>query len=88
MASILPFIKSNDGVFDDRAMRAMGVAFDAACKKLYSAKPNQVVYSILAAKVIAAAQKGERDPVRLRDAGLAWLEPEGAVNQPASVGGP
>jgi hypothetical protein len=77
LASILPFIKSNDGIFDDRAMRAMGEAFGAACKKLYSARSHQVIYNILAAKIIAAAQKGERDPVRLREAGLAWLGTEG-----------
>ena len=88
MASILPFIKSNDGVFDDRAMRAMGEAFDAACKKLYSARPHQVAYNIVAAKIIAAAQKGERDPVRLREAGLAWLGAEGQMNNAASVGDP
>lgn len=74
MASILPFIKSSDGAFDDRATRIMGEAFDAACQKLYSARQPHVAYSILAGKIIAAAQKGERDPVRLRNAGLAWLE--------------
>ncbi|HLN37784.1 MAG TPA: hypothetical protein VK337_08390 [Xanthobacteraceae bacterium] len=52
----------------------MGEAFDAACQKLYSARQPHVVFSILAGKIIAAAQKGERDPVRLRNAGLAWLE--------------
>jgi hypothetical protein len=80
MASILPFIKSEDGVFDDRTIRAMGEAFDAACKRLNSARELPVVYNILAAKIIAAAQKGERDPSRLRDAGLAWLGNEGDVN--------
>jgi hypothetical protein len=88
MASILPFIKLNDGVFDDRAMRAMGEAFDAACKKLYSARPHQVASNIVVAKTIAAAQKGERDPVRLREAGLAWLGAEGEMNNAASVGDP
>jgi hypothetical protein len=73
VASILPFIKSNDGVFDDRATRVMGEAFDAACKKLYSARQPHNVYSTLAARIIAAAQKGERDPIQLRNGGLAWL---------------
>jgi hypothetical protein len=88
MASILPFIKSNDGVFEDRAMRAMGEAFDAAFKKLFSARPHQVIYNILAAKIIAAAQKRERDAVRLREAGLAWLETECQMNNATSVGDP
>jgi hypothetical protein len=73
MASILPFIKSDDGAFDDRAIRAMGEAFDAACKNLISAREPYVVYNILAARIITAARKGERDPGRLRDAGLASL---------------
>jgi hypothetical protein len=80
VASILPFIKSNDGAFDDRATRVMGEAFYAACKKLYSAQQPHVAYNILAARIIAAAQNGERDPVRLRNAGLAWLEIEGEIN--------
>ena len=80
MASILPFIKSDDGVFDDRAMRAMSEAFDAACKRLNSAREPRDGYNVLAARIIAAAQKGERDPVRLRDAGLASLGTEDDVN--------
>jgi hypothetical protein len=80
MASILPFIKSEDGVFDDRAIRAMGEAFDAACERLRSAREPYVVFNVLAARIIAAAQKGERDPVRLRDAGLTSLGLEGEVN--------
>jgi hypothetical protein len=35
-----------------------------------------------------APEKGERDPVRLRDAGLAWLGTEGEMNNAASVGDP
>jgi hypothetical protein len=32
-----------------------------------------VVYEITAKRIIEAAKKGERDPIRLRDAGLAAL---------------
>jgi len=80
MASILPFIKSSDGAFDDRAKQVMNEAFDAACKKLYSARQPHVAYNVLAWRIIAATQKGERDPVRLRDAGLAWLVTESEMN--------
>jgi hypothetical protein len=31
------------------------------------------VYEIIAKRIIEAAKKGERDPTRLRDAGLAAL---------------
>jgi type III secretion system FlhB-like substrate exporter len=32
-----------------------------------------IVYGIIAKRIIEAAKKGERDPIRLRDAGLAAL---------------
>jgi hypothetical protein len=73
VASILPFIKPNDGSFDDEATRVMGQAFDAARKALHSSGQPQIVYETIAARIIAAAQKGERDPVRLCNAGLAGL---------------
>lgn len=71
MGSILPFLKPKDGAFDDRATRVMGEAFDAARKKAHGAE--QIVYEAIAARIITAAHRGERDPTRLRDAGLAGL---------------
>jgi hypothetical protein len=72
VASILPFMRPSDGAFDDQATRVMGQAFDAAVAALR--KQPAIVYETIAARIIAAAYKGERDPVRLRDAGLAGLE--------------
>jgi hypothetical protein len=46
----------------------MGEAYDAARKKAHGA--GQFVYEAIAARIIAAAHRGERDPIRLRDAGL------------------
>jgi hypothetical protein len=66
-------MKPSDGAFDDHATRAMGEAFDAACKKLHSSGQPHIVLETIAARIIAAASKGERDPVRLRNAGLAGL---------------
>jgi hypothetical protein len=57
--------------------RVMGEAFDAAYKKLHSAGQP---YNILATRIIAAAQKGERGPNQLRNAILAWFEIEGEMN--------
>ena len=51
----------------------MGEAFEAARQKLHSAGQPQIVYETIAARIIAAASKGERDPVRLRNAGLVGL---------------
>jgi hypothetical protein len=72
MASILPFIR-NRSDFDDEATRIMGEAFDAACKGLQDGGQPDLVREIIAKRIIEAAKKGERDPVRLRNAGLAAL---------------
>jgi hypothetical protein len=71
VASILPFIRPHDGSFDPDATRAMGEAFDAARMQVEGA--GQVVHEAIAARIIAAAQRGERDPMRLRNIALAGL---------------
>ena len=53
--------------------RQFGEAFDAARAALYDQGQPEIVYGIIAKRIIEAAQKGERDPIRLRDAGLAAL---------------
>jgi hypothetical protein len=73
VASILPFLKPDDGAFDDEATRVMGEAFDEARKKLHSAGQPFIVFETIAARIISAASRGERDPVRLRNAGLVGL---------------
>ena len=73
MASILPFIKKSGIVFDDHATSILGEAFDAACKELHDKGQPTIVYEVIAKRIIDAAKKGERDPVRLRNAGLAAL---------------
>jgi hypothetical protein len=72
MASILPFIRDKSD-FDDEATRLMGEAFDAACKGLRDTGQPIVVQEVIAKRIIKAAMKGERDPARLRAAGLAAL---------------
>ena len=62
-----------DGVFDDRVTKIMGAAFDSACKELHDRGQPEVVYEVIAKRIIDAARNGERDPLRLRDAGLAAL---------------
>ena len=72
VASVLPFVvKKSD--FDDDTTRIMGEAFDAACKGLHDTGQPTVVQEVIAKRIIKAAMKGERDPVRLRNAGLAAL---------------
>jgi len=73
VASILPFIRKPGIAFDDLATKAMGEAFDAACKELHDSGQPQIVYEVIAKRIIDAAKRGERDIARLRDAGLSAL---------------
>ena len=73
MASILPFLRKTGTAFDDHATKAMGEAFDAACKELHDMGQPQIVYEVIAKRIIDKAKSGERDVARLRDAGLAAL---------------
>ena len=71
MASILPFIRKGGTVFDDQATQILGEAFDNACKELHDKGQPTIVYEVIAKRIIDAARKGERDPVQLRNIGLA-----------------
>ena len=72
MATVLQFIR-NKSDFDDEATRLIGDAFDAACEGLRDTGQPIVVQAVIAKRIIKAAMKGERDPTRLRKAGLAAL---------------
>jgi len=73
VTSILSFVQAHDGAFDDEATRIMGEAFDAACAMLPNLSKND--REAIAHRIIDAAAGGERDPNRLRNAGLAALRP-------------
>ena len=73
MGSILPFIGKCGAAFNDLATQAMGEAFDAACKELHDKGQPKIVYEVIARRIIDAAKRGERDPIRLRNAGLIAL---------------
>lgn len=72
MATILSFVH-NEQVFDDEATRLMGDAFEAVCKELGDTGQPTLVREIIAKRIVKAAMRGERDPVRLKDAGQAAL---------------
>jgi hypothetical protein len=57
----------------DEATRLMGEAFDAARASLDGQNQPELFYEIIAARIVEAARKGERDPIRLRDIGLEAL---------------
>jgi len=73
VASILLFIRKAGTVFDDQATQIIGEAFDSACKELHDTGQPSIVYEIIAKRIIDAAKAGERDLVRLRNAGLMAL---------------
>jgi hypothetical protein len=73
MASILPFIRKSGAAFDDDATTLLGDAFDAACRALHDKGQPPIVHELIATRIIEAAKKGERDPGKLRDAGLSAL---------------
>jgi hypothetical protein len=52
-------------VFDDKAVRAMGAAFDQACRSLRYFADFGRVHELVAKRIIEAAKNGERDPIRL-----------------------
>ena len=45
-------------MFDDHATKAMGEAFDAACKDLDEAAQPSVVYEAVAKRIIEVAKSG------------------------------
>jgi hypothetical protein len=81
MTSILNFV-SKKFTFDDQATAIMGEAFDAACAALPIEGQPEIVREVIAKRIIKAAEKGERDPGRLRDAALSALGRESVAQQP------
>jgi hypothetical protein len=59
-----------DGVFGPEETAAMGDAFEAACRDLHNVKDKRMRERV-AARIIAAARKGELDRDRLRTVALA-----------------
>jgi len=70
MASIIPFIRRSSD-FDDASTTVLGEAFDAACRDL--PEKDDLLREIIARRIIESAQKGERDPDRLRAIALSGL---------------
>ena len=75
MTSIVRFIEDVElgTVFDDQATKAMGEAFDAACKDLDETGQPSIVYQAVAKCIIEMAKSGVRDPETLRDRALTAL---------------
>ena len=72
MTTILSFIKSSDGYFEPEVLGAMAIAYDAVRKSLGSAATATICDGI-ANRIIGAGRAGERDRIRLIEAGLGSL---------------
>jgi hypothetical protein len=64
------FVPGVGAVFDPYLTKVMGEAFDSARKELQQ-RGQPDIACIATTKAIIASEKGERDPLKLRDAGLA-----------------
>ena len=72
MAQILPFARRCN-LFDPDTTSAMGEAYEATCKELHDTGQPEIVREVIAIRIIAAAKRGELDPLRLREAALGML---------------
>ena len=61
-----------DGIFDSDATAMLGKAFEAACEELHFPKDKSTLL-LVAKRIIAAARRGELDPLRLRSAAVAGM---------------
>jgi hypothetical protein len=61
------------GVFVPEATAAMARAFEATCNELHDIGGLPLVRKVVAERIIAAARRGELDPVRLQTAALSWI---------------
>jgi hypothetical protein len=61
------------GAFGPEATAAMDEAFGAACEELHDTCRREMVRKVVAQRIIAAARRGELDPVRIRTAALSWI---------------
>jgi len=52
--------------YDNCATRVMGEAFDSARKELHDTGQPDIVYEVIAKRIIDEAKKGERDPSEKR----------------------
>ena len=65
----------------------MGEAFDAACAELQDGNLPNLAREIIAERIIGAAKRGERDPKRLCEIGIAAIRPRRQPNRTPSGSG-
>ena len=83
MVPITPFLKGQ--AFQPETVRAMGAAFDTACRRLRLAHRIDPATELVAKKVIEVAQRGERDPDRICSSVLEAFNAEGTGRNSGSA---
>ena len=62
-----------DAAFDPEAVKVLSTAFEKARKSLHDKGQPEVVQEVIARRLIACAQRGERDPDKLCEEALTAL---------------
>ena len=75
------------GVFEPEVIALMGEAVDAACVELPISDQSDDVRELIAMLIIAAAFRGEIDPIRLRTFALSELSSLSEMSPPAGRDG-
>jgi hypothetical protein len=75
---------STCAVFDPEAVKTLVAAFDDACAALNVTDRADPRAMTVAKKIIEHARRGERDPIRLREAVLTELQRDGDTGCPRS----
>jgi hypothetical protein len=75
MVSILPFPLSDVGLpsFDPEDTTLVCKVFDDICRELHGSGQSDNVKEIVATRIIQLANRGERDPEKIREAILTSL---------------
>ena len=71
MSKVVPLFEKTD--FDPETVNVLALAYEKARKSLHDKGQPALVQEIIAARIIAAAKTGERDPDRLCETALLAL---------------
>jgi len=66
VATILPFLRTGENVFDPKDVEAMSTALEDVCRAL-NLNGDSSAREAVAVRIIDLANTGERNPTRLRD---------------------
>lgn len=71
MSKVVPLFQRTD--FDPEMIATLALAYERARKSLHDKGQPELVQEIIAARIIAAAKSGERDPDKLCERALVAL---------------